>query len=182
METPKRKAEEIALVVRLKAREEKALEIAYDRYSAALYGVLFKILKSEEAAADVLQDSFVKIWLNVGRYDPSKGTFFTWMLNIARNAAIDLLRSKGHRNASKGVAIEDATATVNSQVSVSVNTDTLGLREKVDKLSPDHRLMIEMQYFQGFTQSETAEALDMPLGTVKTRTRAALTELRKWVI
>lgn len=168
-------------MARLKAGDEKALDQAYLKYSAALYGVLHKILRSEEAAGDVLQDTFVKIWLNISRYDASKGTFFTWMLNIARNSAIDLLRSKGHKNAAKGVLLEDALPAVNRQVSVTQAVDSIGLREKVLGLPPELRLMIEMQYFLGYTQSEVAEELQMPLGTVKTRTRTALAELRRWM-
>jgi RNA polymerase sigma-70 factor, ECF subfamily len=181
LETQHKHPVEAEIVARLKAGDEKALDLAYVKYSPALYGVLHKILRNEENAGDVLQDTFVKVWLNIARYDASKGTFFTWMLNIARNGAIDLLRSKSHKNAVKGILLDDALPAVNRQVNISQAVESIGLREKVGSLHPDLRLMIEMQYFLGYTQSEVAEELQMPLGTVKTRTRSALAELRKWM-
>lgn len=179
MKTDKANQAEVELVSWLRSGDEKALEKAYDRYSGAVYGVLLKILHNEEAAEDVLQDTFIKIWKNISRYDDTKGAFFTWVINIARNTAIDLLRSKNFRISSSFRDIETSRVTVDRQASSTLSTDTIGLKEKVLKLNPDHQLMIDMQYFLGYTQSEVAEELGMPLGTVKTRTRAALGELRK---
>jgi RNA polymerase sigma-70 factor (ECF subfamily) len=179
LKTEKAIQAEVELVERLKAGDEKALELAYDRYSAAVYGVLLKILNHEEAAEDILQESFVKIWTNIGRYDDSKGAFFTWIINIARNSAIDLLRSKNFKAAAKAQNLELSARSINTHNSTQQLTDTIGLREKVQKLSPEHQQMIDFQYFKGYTQSEVADELMMPLGTVKTRTRAALNELRK---
>lgn len=162
----------------LRSRNEKAFAKLYDNYSGALYGILFRMLAKEEIAQDALQEAFVKIWKNIDSYDRSKGTLFTWMLNISRNHAIDVLRSKNMRQ--KIQSIDKSVGVVNKQLSTITNTDHFLIKELVENLKPEHRLMIEKAFYEGFTQEELAEELNMPLGTVKTRARAALTELRKY--
>ena len=162
----------------LKSRSQAAFSKLYDNYSGALYGVIFRMIGKEEIAQDVLQEAFVKIWKNIESYDQSKGSIFTWMLNISRNHAIDVLRSKNMRQ--KIQSIDKSVGVVNKQMSSSINTDHLLIKELVDNLKPEHKLMIEKAFFEGFTQEELAEELNMPLGTVKTRARAALTALRKY--
>lgn len=169
---------EESFVLELKARSEAAFGKLYDNYSGALYGILFRMIGKEEIAQDALQESFVKIWKNIDSYDRSKGTLFTWMLNISRNHAIDVLRSKNMRQ--KIQNIDKIVGVVNKQMSTSMNTDFLLVKELVEKLKPEHKQMIELAFFGGFTQEELAQELNMPLGTIKTRARAALTELRKY--
>lgn len=163
----------------LKAKDEKGLRVLYDHYSAALYGVILRVVIEKETAEDVLQESFVKIWNNIAAYDVSKGRLYTWLLNIARNTAIDKIRSKNFRNEGQVRSIEDFVYTIDKQHNNSTATDHIGLRKFVEELKADQRQLIDLLYFGGYTQSEAAEELGIPLGTVKTRVKAALTRLRE---
>ena len=167
------------LIARLKARDESALGMLYDHYSSALYGVILRIVIEKETAEDVLQESFIKIWNNATSYDESKGRLYTWLLNIARNSAIDKTRSKGFRANSTVQRIDDIVYQVDKQHHNSTPTDFIGLQKFVDGLKPEQKKLIDMLYFGGYTQSEVAEELGIPLGTIKTRVKAALTRLRE---
>lgn len=138
---------------------------------------MLRITNSQEVAQDVLQEAFVKIWNNLGAYDSTKGTIFTWMLNISRNTAIDALRSRKAK-ATTAISDEVAHALENTQAP-AFNTNTIGLRDLVEKLRPEQREAIEAVYFSGLTHEEAAEHLNLPLGTLKTRIRAGLTELKR---
>jgi RNA polymerase sigma-70 factor, ECF subfamily len=163
------------LVLLLKEKDKAAFSELYDRYSGALYGVILRILNNDEdAAQDTLQDSFIKIWKSFDSYDRSKGTLFTWILNIGRNTAIDKLRASNRQPIQpleQGVYIEGAQ--------YHHNVDRIGLKDIVSKLKPEHRTIIDMAYYDGYTQEEISDKLNVPLGTVKTRARTALIELRK---
>jgi RNA polymerase sigma-70 factor (ECF subfamily) len=168
---------ESELVALLKQKDKAAFSNLYDNYSGALYGVILRVLNSDtETAQDVLQDSFVKIWKSFESYDSSKGTLFTWMLKIARNTAIDKVRSLKLRSIQ---SLDQNVHLVDSQYNQSSNVDVIGLKEIINKLKPEHKTIIDLAYFGGFTQEEISVRLQMPLGTVKTRARAALIELRK---
>ncbi len=175
---------EEVLIEKLNRRDQQAFQWLYDQYSAALYGVVLKVVHDDELAKDLLQDIFVKIWKNLDNYDPQKGRLFTWLLNVARNTAIDALRSS--RSSSRpGLAKtirtdEDTVHIVDGQHhTLQPNSDTIGLQEIVGKLRPDRRQLIDLVYFEGFTHEEAAETLNLPLGTVKTRIRSALQELKQ---
>jgi RNA polymerase sigma-70 factor, ECF subfamily len=179
MNKRKTKIPEGELLQLLGSRSEKGFSILYDNYSAAIYGVVNKIVKSSEVAQDVTQDVFVKIWNNFHKHDPSKGTLFTWMLNLARNAAIDKYRSAEYTQQFKlNTDIESYVGVIDNENHSSYNVDAIGVRTIVAKLKPEYRQLIELVYFQGYSQSEIADEFDIPLGTVKTRIRAALTNLR----
>jgi RNA polymerase sigma factor (sigma-70 family) len=169
---------EDVLVKKLQQREEQAFHLLYDQYSPALYGVILKVVRDEEAARDVLQDSFVKIWRNIPSYDSQKGRLFTWLLNIARNTAIDAIRTRH-----SGQSIQTSTDIVDivdqHQQTYQPAVETLDLPDKVNQLNPDRRMVIDLVYFYGYTHEEVAEKLNLPLGTVKTRVRSALQELKK---
>ncbi len=152
----------------------------YDNYSGALYGVIFRIVQSEEVAADVLQATFVKIWSKIAQYDREKSTIFTWMLNIARNSAIDQYRKTKRESESPIQRFDNSVSNVESD-SLDIKTNSIGLTEVIAKLNPDYQLVLEYLYFKGYTQQELSEELNIPLGTVKTRARSALIELRKIV-
>lgn len=169
---------ETELIARLKSREEKAFNYLYDNYSAALYGVILRVLDKEELANDVLQEVFVKIWRSIDQYDSSKGRLYTWLLNIARNTAIDTLRSKGFQQDQKTTDIDTPVYLNDNRRSASHNTDTIGLRKSVMGLKEEFRVLIDMAYFQGFTQEEISKTLGIPIGTVKTRMRNAILELK----
>lgn len=168
---------EVELVALLKQRQQAAFSYLYDNYSGALYSVVLSIITDRETANDVLQEVFIKIWRQIELYDTTKGRLFTWMMNIARNASIDMLRSKGFNNSLQN---RELTETVYESVgSVITNTDKIGLRKLVENLKEEYRVLIDLAYFQGFTQDEISKLLSIPLGTVKTRLRTALLQLRE---
>jgi RNA polymerase sigma-70 factor (ECF subfamily) len=172
------KIEEDALVKMLVERNEKALEILYDNYSAAMYGVIHRIIQNDAIAEDILQEAFIKIWNNFLQYDSAKGRLFTWMVNICRNLSIDKIRSKEFTNQNKNQQLEKTVSFDGSLSSVSYNPETIGIKEIVRKMEPEYRIVIELLFFEGYSQSEAAEKLNIPLGTVKTRSRAAIQKLK----
>jgi len=167
------------LVRALRAKETIAIQALYDMYSGALLGVISRIVQQSEIAEDLLQETFIKIWNSADSYDSSKGRLFTWMINVARNIAIDKLRSKDFRNSHKNQDIENNVDFIDSQKKITFNADTLGIRDMVTALKPEFNDVLNMVYFKGYTHVEAAEELNLPLGTVKTRIRMAIMELRK---
>jgi RNA polymerase sigma factor (sigma-70 family) len=165
------------LIALLKQRDEKAFSYLYDNYSGALYSIITQILENTELANDVLQEVFINIWRKIDTYDPAKGRLYTWMLNISRNASIDQLRSKNYQNSQKNQSIpENVDGLAGSSMQMSV--DSIGLKKMLEKLKMEQRVLIELAYFKGYTHEEIAEMEDIPLGTVKTRIRNALIQLR----
>jgi RNA polymerase sigma-70 factor (ECF subfamily) len=150
----------------------------YDNYSAALFGIITQIVKDREIATDVLQEVFINIWRKRESYDPGKGRLFTWMLNIARNAAIDKIRSKSFQEGKKNQPLAENVNTGWESHAVDPDINDVGLKKIVNRLREEQRTLIDLSYFQGFTHEEIAKMLSMPLGTVKTRIRSALTQLR----
>ena len=167
---------ETYLFAELKNRNEKAFDYLYQNYSAALYGVLFQVLHLEEDANDALQEVFVKIWKNIDQYDQTRSSFFTWMLNIARNHAIDKLRSK--RSKAGKILASDRNYLDARPQKVTTLIDAIGLEKMTATLEIEQQKIIQLIYFKGYTQTETAEELNIPLGTVKSRTRLAIQKLR----
>ncbi len=165
------------LVALLKQRHESAFNYLYDHYSGSLYSVIVNVVSDRELANDLLQEVFVKIWRQIETYDNNKGRLFTWMLNVARNASIDAVRSKNYQ---QGLLNKELTENVyDAGGSTQTNTDKIGLRKIVYKLKDDYRVLIELSYFEGFTQDEISKMLKIPLGTVKTRLRSALIQLKQ---
>jgi RNA polymerase sigma-70 factor (ECF subfamily) len=173
------KYSEEELVALLYQKDMKAFEYLYDNYSDALYGITLKIVKGDEDLAhDVLQEAFVKIWRNFEKYDRAKSSLFTWLLNITRNHAIDTLRSKKYKYEIQNIG--DNVRMAETALTGQTNTDTLGVKQAVETLlEPEQQQVIDAIYFNGLTQEEAARELNIPLGTVKTRVRIALRELRK---
>ena len=167
------------LVSLLKNKDQKGFNILYNNYSGALFGVINKIIQSDDDANDLLQDTFLKIWRNIDNYDPSKGSIFTWMMNIARNLSIDRVRSADFRDSSQNISMEqNIIYQVDSEHQAVMDVDSIGLRKVVDNLKPEYRQLIELVYYQGYTQAEVSEEYGIPLGTVKTRIKAAVGSLR----
>ncbi|MFK7971570.1 MAG: RNA polymerase sigma factor [Bacteroidia bacterium] len=166
---------ESALIESLKRRDKDAYGKLYDRYGSALYGIIFKIVKSDSLADDVLQESFVKIWKKIDQYDTSKGRFFTWILNIARNTAIDQWRAANRRSTSDldNPAVASAAGGYEDQPEDQLDASTV-----LDQLGEPERTLIYLSYLEGYSQSEIAKKLEMPLGTVKTKMRNSLRSLR----
>ena len=148
----------------------------YDKYSDSLYGLILKIVKQDDLAQDILQECFLKIWEKIDTYNPEKGTLFTWMLNICRNKSIDSLRkTQRKRQGTEKMQAQSSFAT-----STEMNLETIGLRDILNNLSDEKRIVIEYLYFRGYTQQETADELGIPLGTIKTRSRKAILELKDY--
>tara|TARA_B100000508_G_scaffold141096_1_gene146917 strand:+ start:156660 stop:157280 length:621 start_codon:yes stop_codon:yes gene_type:complete len=170
--------EQDKLIEQLKKGDKRSFELLYENYSSALYGVVYRIIQKEDAAADAMQESFVKIWKKIDSFDQQKGRLYTWMLNIARNTAIDKVR-KLRREGKVEIQTFESFVSSSNVHQTSMNVDHLGVKEVVDKLDDDHKLIIKYLYFGGYTQKEVSDELDIPLGTVKTRARNGLKKLRK---
>lgn len=170
---------ETELVAKLQAHDQAAFSYLYDHYSKALFVIIYQVVPQQELAEDVLQEVFVKIWQNVRSYDSSKGRLYTWMLNIARNSAIDRTRSKDFNRQTKTTELTDNV--YEGKDGVHSRIDDIGLKKTMERLPEDSRRLLELSYFQGYTQDEIAKMLGIPLGTVKTRIRSTLLQLRKLV-
>jgi RNA polymerase sigma factor (sigma-70 family) len=166
------------LVHLLGQQSREAFNYLYRQYGAVLYGVINKVIYDEHSAEDVLQDVFVKIWTNIDKYDAGKGRLYTWMINIARNAAIDKLRSKGEIMKGKIQTGEDIVNNLERGLKTEQMTDTIGLRKMVATLKPEFETIISLAYFKGYTLDEISRLLGIPLGTVKTRMRNGMQQLR----
>lgn len=165
------------LVQRLQKADEDAYAELYDRYAGMLLGMIMRFVSEQSDAENLLQDCFVKIWRHIDTYDSSKGRLSTWVMNIARNTAIDFTRSRAYQNPVK--SLEQLEKGVPGPVQAALNVDAIGLRELLNKMPQGQQEMLYLAYFEGYTQQEIADRLQMPLGTVKARTRQALQALRR---
>jgi RNA polymerase sigma-70 factor (ECF subfamily) len=166
-------------VYALQQKDQQAFSYLYDNYSGALFGVISRMVDNKEVAEDILQEVFVRIWNNFSSYDRIKGRLFTWMMNLTRNLTIDTLRSKGYKKQAKIYSNENSVNNLSGNVNVSEQFDALGIRKQLSLLKNEQKEIIDLSYFSGFTQDEISKQLGIPLGTVKTRMRAAILELRK---
>lgn len=163
----------------LRNRDKTGIEALYDMYSASLYGVIARIITDTPTAEDVLQETFVKIWNSFSSYNTEKGRLFTWMVNIARNMAIDKIRSKDFKNQNKNQDLENNVNSIDEQRNTVYKPELLGIKDLVETLKPEQKSILDLVYFKGFTHVEAAEELGIPLGTIKTRLRMAIQQLRK---
>ena len=177
MEVKKYSEEE--LVLALQQKDQQAFSYLYDNYSGALFGLIYKMVNDKELAEDILQEAFVKVWNNFSNYDNVKGRLFTWMINLTRNLTIDTLRSKGFKKQSKIRSDENSVNNLSDSTHAAEKFDAMGIRKQLTFLKADQKLLIDLAYFGGLTQDEISKQLGIPLGTVKTRMRAAILELRK---
>ncbi len=169
------------LVMRLQNQDQSAFSYLYDNYAGALNGVIHRMIDDSQLAEDILQEAFLKIWNNFKQYDHSKGRLFTWMVNITRNLTIDTLRSKGYKKQQKISQDENSVSGYKDSGNGADRFDTMGLRKQVSSLKPDQKIIIDLAYFSGYTQEEISKEMGIPLGTVKTRMRTAIMELRKMI-
>lgn len=154
------------------------MEYLYDHYSSALFGVIRRFVNTENVAEEVLQDVFMKIWDRIGSYDPAKGRLFTWMVNIARNHAIDKTRSGEISQQKKTRDLETVVSRIDVRDFTELKIEGIGVRDILKSLPNEQFFVIEHLYFKGYTQSELAEDFNIPLGTIKTRLRLAIQHLR----
>lgn len=171
---------EIQLLKGLREHDEQSFSKLYDNYSAALYGVVSRIVKNEVEAEDVLQETFVKIINNLHLYDEDKSRLFTWMARVAINKSLDYLRTATVVKETNNVSFVDlAEEKKKSLQTVMLNIDAIGVKQLTYELQPSQKQVIDLIYFKGYTQLEVSEELNIPLGTVKTKVRLAILSLRR---
>ncbi len=154
----------------------RAIDLLYDNYADTLYGVILRIVKDEAQAKDVLQDAFVKIWKQSKSYNSDKGRLFTWLMSIVRNQSIDAIRKNKRAGKIYGEAKDVVLSNTSADTKdLSINYD---IAKVLDQLDQHQRDLIEHSYILGYTHPEIAEKMEMPIGTVKTRIRNAMLELR----
>ena len=174
---------EIALLRRVAQGDRRAFEELYDRFSGVLFSTAYRVLNNQEAAEDVLQDVFIQIWEKAPLYDPTRGKPMTWAVTLTRNKAIDRLRSTVRRNRlqddvqRESETFEQFDDRSSFDAVASGETSKL-VREAIQKLSKDQREAIELAFFSSLTQTEIAERLGEPLGTIKARIRRGMMKLK----
>jgi RNA polymerase sigma-70 factor (ECF subfamily) len=166
------------LLQRIRRGDEAALAALYDRHARFVASIALRILGDRELAEEVVQDTFLRGWHHVDSYDPSRGQVVAWLLGIARNRAIDMLRSRSHRARRRELSnLSETTPSDDADFS-----DAVALREvmthAMSSLPTDQRQIIELAYYGGLSQAEIARQLGLPLGTVKSRTRSGMEKLR----
>ena len=164
------------IVSLLQAKDKRALHLIYEHYAPVLINVILRVVCDKPMAEDVFQEALLKVWKNSHSYNAEKGSLFTWLTRVCRNAAIDKTRSKDFRQTEKSKTAVDLVSIAG--LSDREDVEHLYMHQLVDQLPVIQRKLIDLAYFQGYTQKEIAEKLDMPLGTVKTRIRLALKHLR----
>ena len=164
------------IVSLLEHGDKKAIAILYENYSDALYGVIKKIIKDDDTAQDVLQESFVKIWRYSKKYDASKAKLFTWLYRIAYNTAIDKVRSLKNKD---GKEVQIDKSSVYKISSGELNQDVLDIEKHLKSIDEKYQIVINALFFEGMTKQEAIEELDIPLGTIKSRLKIGLRELKK---
>ncbi len=160
--------------------DEEALARLYDQYRVILFSVLVRILKSREEAEDVLQEVFLQVWRRAKDFDQSRGKPFTWLVTLARSRAIDRIRQLGARQRLADSAAQNTSDVVSDAVSDTLHSEQREIVARALATLPDEqRRTLNLAYFDGLTQSEIAEQLGTPLGTVKTRMRSGMIKLRE---
>ena len=165
------------MVLQLRKGNQQAMATLLDKYGDALYGAVYQIVRSEDIAKDLMQDASIKIWKNIKSYDESKGKLFTWLLRICRNTAIDKARTGKFKAIAQSKPLESTvynTATHSEEMQIPDS----GLQKVIARLDDKYQQVIDLAYMQGYTQKEIAEELNIPLGTVKSRVKIAIRELR----
>jgi len=163
------------IVELLKERNEKAISLLYEHYGDTLYGVAYKVVRNSDLAQDIVQESFVKIWKKSDSYDSTKAKLFTWLFRITKNTAIDKLRSISNKT-DKEIQI-DVSDVYNLGVD-SVIPEHIDVRDNLNKIEEKYKIVLEALFFEGMTQQQASEELNIPLGTIKSRLKIGLRELR----
>jgi RNA polymerase sigma-70 factor (ECF subfamily) len=167
--------DEMRLVARIRAGDQQAMSELYDRYAKVVYAVALRVLQDAAGAEDVLQDVFLQLWRNPDAFDASRGSLSAWLAVISRHRAIDRVRKRRPET-----DIEDCVIAAGPDL--RDETERALVIEKVrvvlDQMNPDQRQAMELAFFQGLTHTEIAEKTGEPLGTIKTRIRSGLQQLR----
>ena len=177
--TAERRSADEQLAERLCKKDAQALADLYDQYARAAYSTAVRIVRDSAVAEDVVQETFFQIWTKAGSYDPRRGTIGVWVVRLARNRAIDYLRSAAGRMAARAVQLSGAEASADGADPDSQLEDRRRIDAALRKLNPHQLVVIQLAYYEGMSQSEMAGHLNQPLGTIKTAVRAALRILRQ---
>jgi RNA polymerase sigma-70 factor, ECF subfamily len=170
------------LVARLKRRDPDAMASLYDRYGRMIYSLILRMVRNDAAAEDLTQETFLRVWNRVHGFDQERGALGPWILAVARNRAIDYLRSVQGREFESALEMErvENPALFSNFENDILNIDRIRrLKSAFEKLTPNQRTVIDLAYYEGLSQVEMAERLKQPLGTVKTWVRTALKVLRE---
>lgn len=160
-------------IEKMKKGDRKALYVIYDRYSAAIYGVIIRICRNEPKAEDLLQEVFMKIWENISTFDPNKGKFYTWANRIARNTTLNSLRKKD-----PFIQTDDFSVYESTTQPPETENNFEALKGALTTLKEHHQRAIELVYYQGYTHREAHEVMGVPLGTFKSYVKQALVALK----
>lgn len=171
--------QQAALLPRVASHDLPAFDALYQRYAPLLYGLLLRILRQEADAEEVLQETFVQVWNRARMYDPSRGTEAAFLISMARNRAIDRLRSRNTRDAKELEAAQPVPVQSETADPAVVAQQRDAVRRALAALPEAQRKALELAYFEGMTQSEIAARLGEPLGTVKTRLLLGMRKLRE---
>jgi RNA polymerase sigma-70 factor (ECF subfamily) len=173
---------ESELLQQIAQRDQQALMALYQQYGGLVYSLCLRVLQQPALAEEVTQDIFLKLWRQPGRWNPALGQFSSWLLTITRNAAIDRLRREGRQAPAQWQAETDVDSTpAQAAVFAAEHANWMNgqvLRRLLLRLPPEQRHLIELAFYEGYTHSELAELLQLPLGTVKTRLRIGMQKLR----
>ena len=160
----------------LQQKNHKGISLLYENYSSAIFGVILRIIPDKGLAEEILQKTFVKAWNKFDSYNSSKSSLYTWLSAIARNASIDIIRLKKYQDQNKTESLDPNVYDYKSSYTSLDHLDTNKLLKQLDE---KYRIVLDMMYLQGYSQSEIAKKMDIPLGTVKTRIRSAINILKE---
>jgi RNA polymerase sigma-70 factor, ECF subfamily len=168
------------LVERLQRRDPQALGELYDRYGRIVYSLILRVVRDTGIAEDLVQETFLRVWNRVQGFDATQGAIGPWLMAVARNRAIDYLRSKSgrERNAVEFAETDHPSLYTDMEHDLLISDKARRVKAAMEKLQPNQRQVLELAYFEGLSQTEMAERMGQPLGTVKTWVRAALKNLR----
>jgi len=168
-------ADDMRLVARIRAGDQQAMSELYDRYAKVVYAVALRVLQNAEAAEDVVQDVFLQLWRNPDAFDASRGSMAAWLAVISRHRSIDRLRRRRPQT-----DIEECVIASGRDLSEETERSLVidKVRQVLAEMNPDHRQVLELAFFQGLTHTDIAKKTGEPLGTVKTRIRSGLKQLR----
>lgn len=166
----------------IRTRDERSFEALYDRYAPLLFSLIQSIVKNRVDAEDLLQETFVQIWDKAEGFDETKGTVYSWVVALARNRAIDRIRSRSFRDRGRTAGGETVEAAPNpglhSPLDILIDGEQAArVRNALASIPQEQREVITIAYFQGLSQSEIASTTQIPLGTVKTRMRQGMKKL-----
>lgn len=168
------------IIALLLNKEQQGIDILYDKYGNYLFGFITQIVKREDLAELVLQDTFLKVWNKIESFNIKKGVFITWLISIARNTSIDMIRSKDYKQTIRLLGLENIP-TGKEPIAESIRIDFLDVQDTVARLNEKCSVILNLVYFKGYTCKEVSEKLEIPLGTVKSRIRKGFKDLRTMI-